>query len=269
MNEISKTNIEIDDWKSLKAYTDARIALGKTGVSIPMAESLAFKLAHAHAKDAVYSSLNQGVLIDFLRNIHQPVVSLHSRASNRDIYLQRPDLGRRLADDSVRKLQQLQATPSDLCIILADGLSASAVNENAGPVVQRLIEASKKMNFSVSAISLVEQARVAIADEIGGLLKAKLSIILIGERPGLSASDSMGAYITYAPSLGLTDERRNCISNIREKGLSPALAADKIMYLVREAFRLQITGVSLKDNDAGTQLPIVDLSEKLVEMSGN
>jgi ethanolamine ammonia-lyase small subunit len=251
MNKILKTNIEPDEWQSLKAYTDARIALGKTGVSVPMAQSLAFKLAHAHAKDAVYSSLDQAQLIDLLREIHQPVVSLHSQATNRDIYLQRPDLGRRLADDSVRKLQQLRAQPCDLCIILADGLSASAINENAWPVVQLLIQAAKKMNFSISAISLVENARVAIADEIGSLLNAKLSVIFIGERPGLSSFDSMGAYITYAPSPGLTDERRNCISNIRQKGLSATLAVDKIMYLVQEAFRLQITGVSLKDNDTG------------------
>jgi len=260
MNKILKTYIEPDEWQSLKAYTDARIALGKTGVSIPMAESLAFKLAHAHAKDAVYSSLDQRPLIDLLKEIHQPVISLHSQAANRDIYLQRPDLGRRLADDSVRKIQQLHAQPCDLCIILADGLSASAINENAWPVVSLLIQEAQKLSFSISAISLVEQARVAIADEIGSLLQAKLSIIFIGERPGLSSFDSMGAYITYAPSPGLTDERRNCISNIRQKGLSAALAIDKIMYLVQEAFRLQITGVSLKDNDMGqhTQLPTTD-----------
>ncbi|MCE6989863.1 ethanolamine ammonia-lyase subunit EutC [Dyadobacter sp. CY323] len=257
MNKILKTNIEPDEWQSLKAYTDARIALGKTGVSIPVAASMAFKLAHAHAKDAVYSSLDQSKLIDLLKEIHQPVAALHSQAANRDIYLQRPDLGRRLADDSVRKLHQLLAQPCDLCIILADGLSASAINENAWPVVNLLVQTAKSMNFSLSAISLVEHARVAIADEIGSLLKAKLSIIFIGERPGLSSFDSMGAYITYAPSPGLTDERRNCISNIRQNGLSAALAVDKIMYLVREAFRLQTTGVSLKDNDIGqpTQLP--------------
>lgn len=264
MNKITKTNIEADEWQSLKAYTDARIALGKTGVSIPMAESLAFKLAHAHAKDAVYSALDQGPLIAMLKEIHQPVVSLHSQAINRDIYLQRPDLGRRLADDSVRKLQQIHAAPADLCIILADGLSASAINENAWPVVNLLLEAAKKMNYTVSAISLVEQARVAIADEIGHLLKAKLSIIFIGERPGLSSFDSMGAYITFDPLPGLTDERRNCISNIRQKGLSAALAVDKIMYLVNEAFRLKITGVMLKDND-GNQKTEIGQQVKSVE----
>jgi len=256
MNKIAKTNIEADEWQSLKAYTDARIALGKTGVSIPMAESLAFKLAHAHAKDAVYSTLDQGPLISMLKEIHQPVLSLNSQAANRDIYLQRPDLGRKLADDSVRKLQQINPFPADLCIILADGLSASAINENAWPVVNLLLEAAKKMNYTISAISLVEQARVAIADEIGHLLKAKLSIIFIGERPGLSSFDSMGAYITFDPLPGLTDERRNCISNIRQKGLSAALAVDKIMYLVNEAFRLQITGVMLKDHDGNQKTEI-------------
>lgn len=249
MNKLLKTNIEADEWKSLKAYTAARIALGKTGVSIPVAESLGFKLAHAHAKDAVYSALEQGSLINALRELKYPVVSLQSQATNRDMYLQRPDLGRRLSDDSVRKLQVLSAVPTDLCIILADGLSASAINENAWPVVSALLQAAKTMNYTVSAVSLVEQARVAIADEIGSLLKARLTIILIGERPGLSSFDSMGAYITYGPKPGLTDERRNCISNIRQQGLSAPLAVDKIMYVVNEAFRLKLTGVSLKDND--------------------
>lgn len=255
MKEILKTNIDPDEWQALKAYTDARIALGKTGVSIPMAASLAFKLAHAHAKDAVYSALDQQPFMDLLQEINQPVVCLHSQADNRDIYLQRPDLGRKLADESVRQLQQLHAEPADLCIILADGLSASAINENAWAVLSLLIQAAKKMNFTIAPVSLVAQGRVAIADEIGSVLQAKLSIILIGERPGLSSFDSMGAYITYAPMPGFTDERRNCISNIRQKGLSAKLAADKIMYLVQHAFRLQITGIGLKDNDTPFPTP--------------
>jgi ethanolamine ammonia-lyase small subunit len=267
MNKILNTNIETDEWQSLKAYTDARIALGKTGVSIPMSESLAFKLAHAHAKDAVYSALNQAPFKDLLQQIQQPVISLQSQAANRDIYLQRPDLGRKLNDESIKKLIELNAEPADLSIILADGLSASAINDNAWSVVNLLIEAAKKLNFTVSPISLVEQGRVAIADEIGSLMQAKLSIILIGERPGLSSFDSMGAYITYAPAPGLTDERRNCISNIRQKGLSASLAADKIMYLVQEAFRLQITGVSLKDNDESQHTPLLtsEPSNRIIE----
>ncbi|HLL93622.1 MAG TPA: ethanolamine ammonia-lyase subunit EutC [Spirosoma sp.] len=249
MNELRRSPVETDEWQTLKAFTDARIALGKTGVSVPIKESLALKLAHAHAKDAVYSSLDKGSLLASLKAAGLPVYCLQSRAANRDIYLQRPDLGRRLADDSAGVLGQLDPAPADLSIILADGLSAIALNENAWPVVQLLIDTARKKKYSIAPLTLVEQGRVAIADEIGSLLQARLTVILIGERPGLSSFDSMGAYMTYAPHPGLTDERRNCVSNIRRQGLSAAMAAEKIMYLIHEAFRLELTGVALKDNN--------------------
>lgn len=248
MNELGNNWIDTDEWASLKAFTDARIALGKTGVSVPLRESLAFKLAHAHAKDAVYSVLDVDTLESELGKTNLGVYRLHSRAENRDIYLQRPDLGRRLDERSVAFLNELNATPIDISIILADGLSATALNEHAVPVVAEIITLARKMTFSLAPLMLVEQGRVAIADEIGSLLQAQLTIMLIGERPGLSASDSIGAYLTYAPEPGLTDERRNCVSNIRPHGLSPVMAAEKIMYLVEEAFRLKLTGVALKDN---------------------
>ncbi|UFH56844.1 ethanolamine ammonia-lyase subunit EutC [Spirosoma sp. KNUC1025] len=249
MSELKKTGVDSDEWEMLKAYTNARIALGRTGVSIPLRESLQFKLAHAHAKDAVYSQLNCEELQAILAISNVPIYTVRSRATNRDTYLQRPDLGRLLDDPSVEKLQQIAGLPADISLIIADGLSATAVMQNAGLVVNPLVGKLQQAGYSLAPIILVEQGRVAIMDAIGGLLRSRLAIILIGERPGLSSFDSMGAYITFAPQPGLTDERRNCISNIRQQGLSPDLAVDKLMYLIQSAFRMQITGVALKDND--------------------
>lgn len=249
MNDVKKTGIEPDDWEPLKAYTNARIALGKTGISIPLKESLQFKMAHAHAKDAVYSHLNVDGLQADLESMGLAVHHIRSQAENRDVYLQRPDLGRLLAKDSEDKLRQLASSPADISIIIADGLSATAINTYTGPVVTRLVAEAQQAGYSLAPLLLVEQGRVAITDAIGGILRPRLAIILIGERPGLSSFDSMGAYITYAPEPGLTDERRNCVSNIRDRGLPPALAVDKLMYLINSAFRLQITGVALKDNN--------------------
>ena len=248
MNELRK-GTEPDEWDALKAFTNARIALGKTGVSIPLRESLQLRLAHAHAKDAVYSQLNVAELQAELSSTGLPTHHVQSRAEDRDTYLQRPDLGRLLNDSSSEKLRQIDTPSADISIIIADGLSATAIHKNAGSVVCLLVEKARQSGYSLAPMVVVEQGRVAITDAIGGLLKPRLAIILIGERPGLSAFDSMGAYITYAPQPGLTDERRNCISNIREQGLSHALAVDKIMYLINSAFRLQITGVTLKDLD--------------------
>lgn len=236
-----------DSWESLKEYTAARIALGRAGDSIPMRESLEFKLAHAHARDAVYSTLNSEALNAELRFLDIPLLHLHSKATNRQIYLQRPDLGR-LLDDQSALLINKNIIPSDVCIILADGLSANAINNNAAHLLKALILLLKAMNYRLSPICLVEQARVAIADPIAYGLQSKLSIILIGERPGLSSADSIGAYLTYNPQLGLTDESRNCVSNIRQDGLSFNHAAEKIFYLVQEAFKRKLSGVELKDN---------------------
>ncbi|AKD55909.1 ethanolamine ammonia-lyase subunit EutC [Spirosoma radiotolerans] len=262
MNEPKKNGIQADEWESLKAYTRARIALGRTGVSVPLNESLQFKLAHAHAKDAVYSHLDLADLQASLAGVELPIYSLRSRAENRDMYLQRPDYGRLLNDRSVEYLQQLNSPPADISIIIADGLSATAIMKNAGPVVQLLVNRVQQAGYSLAPLLVVEQGRVAITDAIGGILRPRLAIIFIGERPGLSSFDSMGAYITYAPTPGLTDERRNCISNIREQGLSAEMAVDKLMYLIQAAFRLQLTGVALKDNNG---LDTSDLPRNLTE----
>ncbi|HRH60047.1 MAG TPA: ethanolamine ammonia-lyase subunit EutC [Chitinophagaceae bacterium] len=245
---IIQTTVVKDSWASLKSYTAARIALGRTGVSVPLDESLQFKMAHAHARDAVYSILQKENLIEALQQFQLAVFSLHSKAKDRQEYLQRPDYGRRLNDDSANHLQQFKSEGYNICITVADGLSATAINEHAVAVLRELIPELQKNNFTIAPLCLVQQGRVAISDETGFLLKAKISLILIGERPGLSSPDSMGAYLTYKPQLGLTDESRNCISNIRPEGLQYNLAAEKIFYLIKESLRLKISGVGLKDN---------------------
>lgn len=241
---------EEDAWHSLKQFTAARIALGRTGHAIPLRELLHFKLAHAHARDAVYAGLHVKELAQQLQQFNLPVYSLSSKVKDRNEYLLHPDLGRQLNDVSVQLLQSRSAS-FDIVLVLADGLSATAVNHHAVPLLQLLIPLLQQANFSV-AITTAMQARVAIADAIGSLMKAKMSLVLIGERPGLSAADSMGAYLTYNPTVGLTDESRNCISNIRPEGMDYAKAAAKIHYLITASFRLQYSGVKLKDDEPGS-----------------
>jgi ethanolamine ammonia-lyase small subunit len=238
-----------DPWTSLQSFTAARIALGRTGVSVPVRESLNFKLAHAFARDAVYSSLAVDALQNALGFFQLPVYALQSQARNRPEYLQRPDLGRRLNSTSHDSLKNL--SPSLLCdvaLILADGLSATAINLHAIPVLKILIPSLQASGISLAPITVVEQGRVAISDEIGSILHARTAIILIGERPGLSSPDSMGAYLTYSPTIGLSDASRNCISNIRPEGLPYEAAAQKILYLIKESLRLKLSGVQLKES---------------------
>jgi ethanolamine ammonia-lyase small subunit len=230
-----------DPWHELKAFTAARIALGRTGTAMPLQEVLRFKLAHAHARDAVYSSLD----IAALSGQSWETNLLHSNAADREIYLQRPDKGRQLNENS---RLSLMPEHTDIGIILVDGLSATAVNHHAVPVLEYLYPMLQAKKISCARIQLVEQGRVAIGDEIGELLGVKLVLVLIGERPGLTSPDSLGTYLTWQPRPGLTDEARNCISNIRPEGLPYKLAAEKMFYLINEALRLQLTGVMLKDN---------------------
>ncbi|MDT3401780.1 ethanolamine ammonia-lyase subunit EutC [Mucilaginibacter terrae] len=234
-------------WQNLQQYTAARIALGRTGNSIPLKQSLELKLAHAHARDAIYSHMDVEGLSQAVKAYHVPVINVHSCAELREQYLQRPDLGRLLQEQSIQNLQA-SAGDYDICVILADGLSAEALNENAVPLLNLVLPLLKEAGYKLSPIIFAQQARVALADHVGHHLGAKFSIIFIGERPGLSAADSIGAYLTYNPKPGLTDEARNCVSNIRPQGLPFEVAAQKIFYLVQEAFRLKLTGVNLKDN---------------------
>lgn len=238
---------EDDAWHSLKQFTAARIALGRTGNAIPLKELLKFKLAHAHARDAVYARLHTQELAQQLQQFNLPVYSLHSKVRDRNEYLLHPDLGRQLNDASVQLLQNRSAS-FDIVLVLADGLSATAVNHHAVPLLQLLIPLLQQSNFSI-AITTAQEARVAVGDAVGSMMNAKLSLVLIGERPGLSAADSMGAYLTYNPTVGLTDESRNCISNIRPEGIDYAKAASKIQYLITASFRLQYSGVKLKDDE--------------------
>lgn len=237
--------IHADPWQSLKKFTNARIALGRTGTSIPLKETLQFKMDHANARDAVYETLNTDKLIKELSVFRLPVFQLQSKAINRLEYLQRPDLGRQLNETSKQQLLEIQKDIfCDIAIIFADGLSATAVQSHAVPLLQEMMPLLKTDSV---ILATVEQGRVAIGDEIGFLLHAKLSLVLIGERPGLSSPDSLGAYITYSPQPSLTDESRNCVSNIRPQGLGYKQAADKINYLIQQALQLKISGVLLKD----------------------
>ena len=244
-----KNIVTTDSWSALQRYTPARIALGRTGVSLPVKALLGFKMAHAHARDAVFSLLEKERLANEFKALQLPSVFLQSRAADRQVYLQRPDLGRRLDEASAQTLSAFAHDDYNVCISIADGLSAEAINQHAVPVVKRLMEHWRSQPLRIAPLCIIEGGRVAIGDETASLLKAKLSLILIGERPGLTSPYSMGAYLTYAPQIGFTDERRNCVSNIRPEGLPYEEAAEKIVYLIKEALRLQLSGVALKDNE--------------------
>ncbi|AYF51124.1 ethanolamine ammonia-lyase subunit EutC [Pseudomonas sp. 13B_2.1_Bac1] len=237
-------------WLELRRLTPARIALGRTGTSIPTGAQLDFQFAHAQARDAVHLPFDHGGLSSQLAERGRDSLLLHSAAVDRHTYLQRPDLGRRLSDESAQLLRDhASANPGgvDLAIVVADGLSALAVHKHTLPFLTRMEEQTHAEGWSLSPVILVEQGRVAVADEIGQLLGAKMVVILIGERPGLSSPDSLGLYFTYNPKVGLTDAYRNCISNVRLEGLSYGMAAHRLLYLMREACRRQLSGVNLKD----------------------
>ncbi|WP_420232944.1 ethanolamine ammonia-lyase subunit EutC [Pseudomonas sp. ABY48] len=255
-------------WLSLRNLTPARIALGRTGTSLPTSAQLDFQFAHAQARDAVHLAFDhQGIRAQLSERGRESLL-LHSAAADRHSYLQRPDLGRRLDDASAQQLQDYAtAHPGgvDLALVVADGLSALAVHRHTLPFLARLEEQIAAEGWSVSPVILVEQGRVAVADEVAQRLGAKMSVILIGERPGLSSPDSLGLYFTYAPKVGLTDAYRNCISNVRLEGLSYGMAAHRLIYLMREACRRQLSGVNLKDEAQVNTLE----SENAADMKGN
>lgn len=237
-------------WLELRRLTPARIALGRTGTSIPTNAQLDFQYAHAQARDAVHLPFDHAGLSSQLAERGRDSLLLHSAAADRHSYLQRPDLGRRLSDESAQALREHASANRggvDLAVVVADGLSALAVHKHTLPFLTRMEEQTHAEGWSLSPVILVEQGRVAVADEIGQLLGAKMVVILIGERPGLSSPDSLGLYFTYNPKVGLTDAYRNCISNIRLEGLSYGMAAHRLLYLMREACRRQLSGVNLKD----------------------
>lgn len=237
-------------WLELRRLTPARIALGRTGTSLPTGAQLDFQYAHAQARDAVHLPFDHAGLASQLAERGRDSLLLHSAALDRHSYLQRPDLGRRLSDGSATTLREYTAAHPggvDLAVVVADGLSALAVHRHTLPFLARMEEQASAEGWSLSPVILVEQGRVAVADEVGELLGAKMVVILIGERPGLSSPDSLGLYFTYNPKVGLTDAYRNCISNVRLEGLSYGMAAHRLLYLMREACRRQLSGVNLKD----------------------
>jgi ethanolamine ammonia-lyase small subunit len=260
MNKRSNT-VVTNPWGMLKQFTSGRIALGRTGISLPTTPQLEFQLAHARARDAVHHELNVDIVqqaVMGLQFVEQCVV-VESSAGNRATYLQRPDLGRKLSSASRQQLQLFasqnkQASSYDLAFVIVDGLSALAVETNAAPFLQAATERLGSERLSLAPVTIVRQGRVAVGDEIGELLGAKLVVVMIGERPGLSSPDSMGLYMTWGPRVGLTDESRNCISNVRPAGLSYEEASYKLHHLISEALRRELTGVKLKDETPASQL---------------
>ncbi len=255
-------------WLELRRLTPARIALGRTGTSLPTNAQLDFQFAHAQARDAVHLPFDHAGLSAQLSERGRESLLLHSAAVDRNSYLQRPDLGRKLSDEAAQALREYAAAHPggvDLAIVVADGLSALAVHRHTLPFLNRLEEQMSDDGWSVAPIILVEQGRVAVGDEIGQLLGAKMLVMLIGERPGLSSPDSLGLYFTYNPKVGLTDAYRNCISNVRLEGLSYGMAAHRLLYLMREACRRQLSGVNLKDE---AQVQTLE-SDAGVDMKGN
>ena len=238
-----------DPWDKLRAHTAARIALGRAGGSLPTKELLAFRLAHARARDAVHSHFDPAELAAELRSIHPEVCVLSSAARDRAHYLHRPDQGRRLSEESRSEILACSGRrePCDLVIIVSDGLSSHAAVRHASPLLAELIPHLLEANWRLAPLVVARHARVGIQDEIGAEFAARISLILIGERPGLAASDSLGAYFTYEPAPGRTDADRNCLSNIHLGGLPPARAAAKLFHLLQQSRHLGVSGVSLKD----------------------
>jgi ethanolamine ammonia-lyase small subunit len=248
---------------NLRDFTPARVSLPTSGYSIATTEVLDFQLAHAQARDAVHAPF---LLPAFAQRLYAElpiiteaaiaVLQLQTNAPDRATYLRQPILGRTLHPDSIA---QLQPSSSDLAIIIADGLSALAVERNAIPLLAHLLPKLLVAGWAIAPLTLVQQGRVAIGDPIGFHLGASLSLVLIGERPGLSSHDSLGAYLTWRPHPDRTDADRNCLSNIRNGGLSAEFAGARLLWYLQSARARQITGISLKEGSielkAATTIP--------------
>lgn len=238
----------IDD---LRRLTPARVGLGRAGVGLPTQALLAFTLDHARARDAVHAPFDSAGLLAAMQALGLNVFEVSSRAKHRADYLRRPDLGRHLDELSHRKLREQGSGASGVVIVVGDGLSPAAVNTHAAELVRHLVAKLAASGLEIATV-VASGARVALGDEIGALLDARLVVMLIGERPGLSAPRSLGAYLTFAPRPGLTDADRNCVSNIHAAGLGYAEASAKIAWLIREALARRLSGVGLKD-ESGLQ----------------
>ncbi|TSJ52116.1 ethanolamine ammonia-lyase subunit EutC [Atlantibacter subterranea] len=236
-----------DAWKALNQFTDARIALGRSGASLPTAEVLKFGLAHAQARDAIHQPFDSDTLAEQLAALDLETLTVHSQATDRPVYLNRPDLGRRLDEPSRERLTARRATPHDVLLVIGDGLSSHAVQRQAVPLVRALLPFLATLGLSTGPVVLAHQSRVALGDDIGECLNSKAVAMLIGERPGLSSPDSLGVYLTWKPERARIESERNCISNIRPEGLGYDAAAFKLAWLLEQAFLRRLTGVNLKD----------------------
>jgi len=243
----------------LRALTPARVALGRTAASLPTRALLDFTLDHARARDAVHVGFDAEVIVTGVAELGFAVSCVESRAPTRRDYLSGPDLGRRLAPQAAARLAAEAGAGAEIVIVIGDGLSSKAVQTHALAVLKRLASRLGAAGITLGRTVVAAGARVALGDEIGAILKARMVVMLIGERPGLSAPDSLGAYLTFAPSIGRTDAERNCVSNIHRAGLSHDEAAAKIAWLAREGLARQVTGVALKDESDGKSqfLPLV------------
>lgn len=261
--------IHKDPWKKLQQFTNARIALGRVGTSIPTDELLRFQLSHAQAIDAVHVPLDVEQLSEQFNQCkllqpYLPLQVLHSKARDRMEYLQRPDLGRQLDEVSISKLQRSPDGRYDLVFVIADGLSSYAISNHAKQFIElfitRLHEDLNK-DWHIAPICVVQQGRVAIGDDVCAALNAKQVVLLIGERPGLSSPDSMGLYLTWNAKRGTEDALRNCISNIRPEGLTYQAAVHKGFYLLNESHQRQLSGVKLKDRSQDSLLEITNKTQ--------
>jgi ethanolamine ammonia-lyase small subunit len=262
-------------WDKLREFTSARIALGRSGNSVPTDELLSFQLDHAQAMDAVHCSLNVDSLVaqltdsySILKQTLEPPVVVTSKVTDRFMYLQRPDLGRQLDEASWNTLEAIgkeHNTELDLAIVIADGLSSVAIQNHALPVISRLVSlmsGDEEHQWNLAPIAIVKQGRVAVGDDVGQCFNAKAVLVLIGERPGLTSPDSMGMYLTWGAKRGSKDSDRNCISNVRPQGLNYDDACQRAFYLLKEARRLQLSGVNLKDRSAIDEESGGDLEDK-------
>jgi ethanolamine ammonia-lyase small subunit len=235
----------------LRDLTPARVGLGRTGASMPTKALLEFTLDHARARDAVHAAFDAPAIVSGLNDLGLEACNVSSRARNRNDYLRRPDLGRALDSESQRLLASRAGSACQLAIVVGDGLSPTAVHAHAIELFRSLISRLAIERIDIGHAVVASGARVALGDEIGSILGARMIVMLIGERPGLSAPDSLGAYLTFGPRVGLTDAERNCVSNIRGSGLGYDEAAFRIAWLVREGLARKVTGVSLKDESGG------------------
>jgi len=238
-----------DQWVSLRRFTQARIALGRAGHALPTQAVLDFQLAHALARDAVQLPWDIEACAEQLRSLGAQTLVLETPVGSRSEYLRRPDLGRVLTEESLTRLSKEAATgPFDVALIVTNGLSSTAIERHGLPLLREIFSAYRDRQFRVAPITLVANGRVALLDQVGYALAASLAVIMVGERPGLSAADSIGLYLGYAPQPGNTDAERNCISNIRPpEGLSYQEATAKLLDLTERAIRRGLSGVQLKD----------------------